>query len=427
MNKSFSTGIALLLSAIAFLVWQGCKKETPNNPSQGLIPPGNPITIQSEPGTGFYISEDFVFSNNVYANIDYVITCPVYVMGGITVVEPGTRLQFATEDAGIFVTNTGAFTANGNADYPILFEGVNKYPGAWAGIFFGTENENNKLNHCVIKNAGGAKAPFMDEKASVGITKEKEELRNNCAWISNTFIYESGGYGVFVSPLRGYFMNFAGNTVAKSTKAPMGMPFRLAGKIQADCALNPDTAQNMLPHIFLFNDGFNQGADLSQPAVMLNHGIPYRVRGTEGITLIDAPLTLKPGVIIEFDFDGGLCIKSNGSLKAEGTITEPITCKGIQGGNGKWVGITIQSESADNLLTHCIITGGGSQKAPWSDGQANVVLGGYTGNAGKASVTQCQITHSGGWAIAKKSGSDLNSSGNQFIDNQQQPDIYIYP
>ncbi len=412
---------------LSLILWSGCRKETPTNPPTGNIPTGNPIVIGSGPEDEFYISENFVFSNNVYNPLDYVINCPVYIMGGNTVVEPGTRISFADEKAGIFVTDQGSFTANGTADRPIIFDGVNKYPGAWAGIFFGTANENNKLNHCIIRNAGGSKVLFMDEKASVGITREKEELRANCAWISNTMVYESGGFGVFVSSLKGNFMNFSANTIAKSAKAPLGLPFRLAAQLTDDCLLNPDTAQNTLPHILLYNDGFNQGNDLFQPAVFLNHGIPYRLRGTEGVTMVNAPLTLSPGTIIEFDFNGGLCIKADGSLRAEGTAAEPITFKGIQGGNGKWVGIAIQSESSENILTNCIITGGGSKKAPWSDGKANLVLGSYTGSNGKASVTQCQITHSGGWAIAKKSSSDLTNLNNQFIDNQNQPDVFIYP
>lgn len=407
--------------------WSGCGKETPTNPPTGKIPVGNPIVIGTGPGSEFYIAEDFVFSNNVYNPLDYVINCPVYIMEGNTVVEPGTRISFAYEEAGIFVTDQGSFTANGTSDRPIVFDGVNKYAGAWAGIFFGTANENNKLNRCIIKNAGGHKPPFMDEEASVGITREKEELRANRAWISNTLIYQSGGFGVFVSSLKGYFMNFSANTIAKSAKAPLGIPFRLASQLAGDCVMNPDTAPNTRPHILLYNQGFNQGNDLFQPAVFLNHGIPYRISGTEGVTMVNAPLTLSPGTILEFDIDGGLCIKQDGSLNAIGTAADPITFKGVQGGNGKWVGIAVQSQSAGNVLSHCIITGGGSKKAPWSDGRANIVLGSYTGSAGKATVSQCQITHSGGWAIAKKSSSDLTESGNQFIDNQNQPDVFIYP
>lgn len=418
-TASFILGISIL---------SACTKQKDDDPNYpNLMPNAEAIIVDIPAGGMFYIDADYTFVNNPYATTDYIINGPVYIAAGHTIVEPGTRIKFTGAESGIYVTGTGGFTGYGTAEQPVYFEGVDTYPGSWRGIFFGTENPVNKLEYCVVKHAGGGKAEFMDEAAAVGITKNAEELQNNCAWISNTIVHQSAGYGIYVSGLKGYFLNFYENTVSNSALAPLGIPFRLAPSVAINNNLNPDSAENTLQYIFLYNDGFNQSVDFNQAGTFENHGIPYRIRGTEGVTLIGAPLTVAAGTTFEFGFDGGFAMKGSGSLRAVGSSQAPITFKGIQGGNGHWVGLAFYTNSAENLLVNCVITGGGSKKSPWSDGQANIVLGNFLGDAGSVSVSNSQIGHSQGWAIAKNQASTLTQSANQFIDNKNQPDVYTYP
>lgn len=415
-----------LVGPLLFLY--SCKKEGggPGPGTQPVLPDADPVVFQTPNGEGFYISENLTFSDNPYAETDYLVKCPLYIQGGVTIVEAGTHIRFSGPEAGIYVIGDGGLTVYGNAQKPVLFDAADPHPGAWKGIFFGTDNQNNKLEHCIIKYAGSSVADLMDEPAAVGITRLNETDRNNCAWITHTQVYGSGGYGIYVSSLKGHFLQFGHNTVSRSNLAPLGMPFRLAPVITTDCVLNPDSAQNTLPYVFLYNDGFNQSIDIEADAQFVNPGIPYRIRGTEGVTLIGAHVTVAPGTTFEFGHEGGFCVRS-GSLTAVGTPAAPIIFKGVQGGNGQWVGLSFHSDDAGNRLENCIVTGGGSKKSPLSDGIANIVLGSYTGASGSVTVTQSQITHSGGWAVAKKQSSVLTQSGNQFIGNVSQPDVYVYP
>jgi len=424
--KTFTRLFVLVFSS-TILFAGSCKKEAESsNPNTSpTLPVADPIVLQAPAGEKFYIGEDYTFSDNVYAETDYLITCPVYIYGGNTLVEAGTKFKFQGQESGIYVVDEGGLTVYGNAGKPVVFDGVDQYPGSWKGIFFGTDHPLNKLEHCIIKYAGSSVADDMDEKASVGITKRNEADQNNGAWITNTFVYASGGYGIYVSSLKGTFYNFGHNTVANSAQSPLGMPFKLAPMITADCNLNPDTAQNTLKYVFLYNDGFNQSIDINQDSHFINPGIAYRIRGTEGVTLIGANVTITPGTVFEFDYEGGFCVRS-GSLNAIGTAAAPIVFKGIQGGDGKWVGLSYHSNSAENQLVHCIVTGGGSKKSPISDGKANIVLGSYVGDLGTVNVTNSEISHSGGWPIAKKSNSTLMQSGNTFIENVSSPDVYNY-
>lgn len=424
--KSFTRLIVLFVASSILLV-SSCKKDDDDNlNTQPTLPNSDPIVFQTPAGDPYYIGSDYLFSNNPFAETDYLITCPVYIYGGHSIVEAGTKFKFQGQESGIYVVDDGGLTVYGQPGAPIIFDAVDQYPGAWKGIFFGNDNQTNKLEHCIIKYAGSSKANFMDEVASVGITNQNEDIRENCAWITNTFIYGSGGFGIYVSSLKGKFLQFGQNTIANSNKAPLGIPFKLAPMITADCNLNPDSAQNTWEYVFLYNDGFNQSIDINQDASLINPGIAYRIRGTEGVTLIGANLTLAPGTVFEFDYEGGFCVRT-GSLNAVGTASEPIIFKGIAGGDGKWVGLSYHSNSVNNQLVNCIITGGGSKKSPVSDGKANIVLGSYLGDLGTLTVTNCEISHSGGWPIAKKQTSTLTQSGNTFVENVSSPDVYIYP
>lgn len=423
------TSTHLLTCALTLFVLfaVSCKKEEdPVSPTGPSYPNADPIVVQMPNNEGFYITGDYHFADNVFAETDYLVTCPIYIMAGTATVEPGVKFKFAGTEAGIYVIETGGFSAVGTLEKPIQFVGVDQYAGCWKGIFFGTDNTNNRLEHCFIKHAGSSPAEFMDENASVGITRLHEDERNNCAAIQNVSIYGSGGFGIYVSSLKGHFLQFGQNTVARCQKSPLGIPFRLAPKITADCVLNPDSAQNTWEYVFLYNDGFNQSVDIAEDADFINPGIPYRIRGTEGVTLIGADVTVAAGTVFEFDYEGGFCVRS-GSLRAVGTPTAPVIFKGIQGGNGRWVGLSFHSNAGDNVLVNCIVTGGGSKKSPLSDGRANVVLGSYLGDVGAVTVTDCRLSHSGGWAIAKKQASALTAAGNQFVDNAAQPDVYTYP
>lgn len=413
--------------ATSVLLMSACKKDDDNNPhTQPILPNSNPIVFQTPTGDGFYIGEDYHFTNNPFAETDYLVTCPIYINDGHTIIEPGTKIKFQGHETGIYVIGNGGLTVYGQPGAPVILDGVEQYPGSWKGVFFGTDNPNNKLEHCIIKYAGSSVAEFMDERASVGITNQHEETQENAAWITDTYIYGSGGYGIYVSSLKGKFYQFGKNMIANSNLSPLGIPFKLAPMITSDCNLNPDTAQNTLKYVFLYNDGFNQSIDINQDASLINPGIAYRIRGTEGVTLIGANLTLAPGTVFEFDYEGGFCVRS-GSLKAIGTASEPIIFKGIAGGEGKWVGLSFHSNSPDNQLVNCIVTGGGSKKSPVSDGKANIVLGSYLGDLGTLTVTNCEISHSGGWPIAKKQTSSLTQNGNTFVENVSSPDVYIYP
>lgn len=76
---------------------------------------------------------------------------------------------------------------------------------------------------------------------------------------------------------------------------------------------------------------------------------------------VEAVLTIKPGVVIEFTSTGSLSTYyETGAINAVGTALEPIIFKGTQDVAGSWKGLYFTSNHVLNELTYCVVTGGGS-------------------------------------------------------------------
>lgn len=77
-------------------------------------------------------------------------------------------------------------------------------------------------------------------------------------------------------------------------------------------------------------------------------------RVTTNIT-ISAALTILPGTVLEFESGAGLRVSDGGSLRAEGTVTNPITFTSASGDRNDWRGVGIFTSSANNVLAYVTI------------------------------------------------------------------------
>lgn len=85
--------------------------------------------------------------------------------------------------------------------------------------------------------------------------------------------------------------------------------------------------------------------------------VDYRVSCVVDIT---EPLTIEPGVVIEFENNAGLGIYDNGSINAVGTADKPIILKGLNGTKGSWRGIHIETNSLNNRFEFVTVQDAGS-------------------------------------------------------------------
>lgn len=420
-----------LLSGLGILVllsMAGCTKDFgPTPPDNNPVAGNDPIQIiPPDGGSEIYIGTSYTFRNDPSAPVDYIISGMVVILDSITTIEPGTVIHFANADCGIRTAYTGALYAAGTEEQPITLCGTDDYKGSWRGLFFGTERYENVLKYCIIRNAGGKQDLNLSENAAVAINSDDEAGKQKMLHIEHCTIENNNGFGFYCGSLNAKINGFMHNTLGGNTRCAVGLPFKYAQVLDPSSNFQPVENPNQYAYIYFYNDGFNQNSDLESPLTLKNLGIPYRFNGSEGITIIGSELNIEAGVSVEFGIDGGFLVKDNGYLHAEGTAASPVVFKGINGNVGSWIGIAFQNNQPSNILRHCHIVGGGSKKAPWSDGRANIVLGDWFGGEGRATIENCILSSSGAWGIARKTGSMLSQSGNTFTLNIAQPDIYNY-
>jgi len=406
---------------------ESCKKDPvdPLNPIN-YGPLYQPDTIGDALGTPIYIVDSTYWKDKTTSDFDYVVRCPIYIIdSSMLFIAEGTKIKFLGQQSGLFTDLGGGILAEGTAAKPIVFEGLEDYVGSWKGIFFGTANPNNKLIYCNIKNAGSEAEEFMGgNRCAVGITNRGDDNQENCAWIEYCNFNKCFGFGVYMNKIKGKFSRFQHNSFKFIQGAPVGIPFRQITMMDKTTSYFDVNSQNTYEYVYTFNIGYNQGSDFPADGLVQNIGVPYRVYGNKGSTNITAEMLVEEGVKFEFEKDAGLCIKDNGRIVALGTASNRIAFKGTPTGPRDWNCIAIQNDN-DNILDYCIIDGAGNKKAPLSDGVANIVLGNYF-NAGKAKITNCIISNSYGWGIAKKQSSNLVQFTNSFFIISNSPDIYNY-
>lgn len=77
---------------------------------------------------------------------------------------------------------------------------------------------------------------------------------------------------------------------------------------------------------------------------------------------IEAPITIQPGVVVQFEADAGWYVRNNGSLRAVGTDGARIELTGTASTPGAWKGLLFDSEESRNQLSYVDIryAGGGA-------------------------------------------------------------------
>lgn len=125
------------------------------------------------------------------------------------------------------------------------------------------------------------------------------------------------------------------------------------------------------------------------------NGVDYTI--TTNLVL-NANLTIKPGVTIMFENGAGIQVNEEGSITAIGAVSNKILFTSKSGKRGDWKGITVLSTNAKNVFSYCKIEQGGG------NGTANLTIG-AADNTASAEISFSEITASkfAGVVIAKGS------------------------
>jgi len=345
------------------------------------------------------INEDTVFDGC------YKITRNIFGISKDTLltIKPGSTILFS-EGGGINVD--GALNAVGTAQRPILFTAEQKTAGYWGAIRFrGSNDTRNELAHATIEYGGGASLHDEGSLHTIGNYGADNRLK-----LSNLTIKHSASHG-FNLEGRTKLDKFENITSTKNAKTAGVVNMNILGDIDRVS----DFTGNLGGDYIVVKYG-----DVEKSTTWKKLTVPLNIQ--RDISIYDEViLTLEAGVHLVFNNDKKLTTGPLGALKAIGTESEPILFTGKQKTTGYWMGITIGSDSTNNILENTIFeyAGGGS-----SDGAVYLNTSYVASSGVRANITSSIFRNNSSYGIYISYNDDAIynkdiESSNTFINNEK--------
>lgn len=193
-------------------------------------------------------------------------------------------------------------------------------------------------------------------------------------------------------------LELGGTIGADSTLPDLGVPYRVTAPLVVEATLTLE------PGVVLV---FGAGAGLT-----VNAGGSLVAVGTATDTIRfvgadEAEVTVEPGAYLEFAEAATFTVESGGSLYAVGTAEDTIRFVGAEASPGYWSGIRVLTNSDSNVLTYVDIGHGGRVD------QGTVTVGA----AAKLTVTNSHVHDSRTYGIYANTGAVVTLTDNTYANN----------
>lgn len=319
------------------LTVMSCSKDDSEDPTSpvGTNPP-------TELACDYFLEESRTLVNDPEAPVDYVINCIARIKNDV-IIEPGVVINFDT-GAGLKIEEDGSMVAVGTTDKPILFTGVDKAPGAWAGVAFLSPNVNNKMEYVTIEYGGGEKIHANVRPANITVSYDTRLEINNCTFRS------SEEYGMFAySNTQELHVN---NSVFTKNAIPVfsDMTPQLLTVLNAsnDYSGNDDDRVYLRAHSTI----------ITTDATWQKINVPYVLSGNLGTAEDLTTLTVEPGVHVFVAFGTEIESGDQTSFQFVGTQQDPIIFEGADPTPGSWDGFRLHN-AVNSKMEHMIIAHAG--------------------------------------------------------------------
>jgi hypothetical protein len=284
----------------------------------------------------------------------------------------------------------------GTATNRIRFLADRQERGYWRSLSFWTNSAANQLSYVDVSYGGGG---TNTHNANVEVTGGAQ-LR-----LDNAVLEQSAGVGLYAAG-NASIPGFSTNTLRNNADVGVRVPDQLVGSLDAG---SDYASGNGTPYV----DAYAWGVSTAQTWRVT--AIPIRFSGQ---TVINAALTLVPGVTILFRADGSWAV-SSGGLTAIGTAASRIRFLGEQATPGYWRGLMFWNASAANELTYTEIAHGGG--STFSRAASIDVASG-----GSLRLTNSTVHDGAGWGLyaefsATVTPTPLSAAGNVFTNNALGP------
>jgi hypothetical protein len=273
--------------------------------------------------------------------VDYLIECNMQVNNNL-VIEPGVVIAFAA-GTGLDIRDDGSISAVGTASEPILFTGVEKVKGSWAGVMVQSSSPLNKLQFVTVEYGG--QTGYWPNSVSGNVST----WANARLLMNNNKLNKSITYGLNV-----YHLGAANVTLNENTYRENQTPLRVNGNSIWIPSPTDDYTGNVESKVEVVLYSSSIGEDMTWRKI----NVPYKVTGTHNLT-ISANLTIDPGTHIEMGQNTGINVNENGSLKIVGSPSDRIVIRGDLGVKGSWHKIFYKGTNVNNEIGFADILHGG--------------------------------------------------------------------
>ena len=399
--KTNSILTKLTVVAAALIFFSSCSKKedvTPNN-----IMAYRNDGSQSQNLDMSTISTDMVLEDRVNG-VDYTISNNIQLNANLTI-KPGVTVMFKN-GAGIQVNEEGSLTAIGANGNLILFTSESGKRSAWKGITVLSNSARNVISYCKIEHGGMANS-FGTGNIIVGSGTNTGEIE-----ISNNEITASGSNGILIS--EGSKVNgFMGNKIHTNSAFPVSMHITDA----VNMADGNQFVNNGKEFIQVTGDG---ASSISKAISLKKLNESFLV---SGMIVAGNKFSVASGSRVYMDNGSEVIIDGTtgrGSFCAVGTEANPISIAAIYNGTGMWHAIRFRSsDSNENKIEYCTISGGGASDGSNAEGMISVVNDGD--GSSNIIIRNSTIINSAAIGIyIQSTHSEYNSdiiSGNVFSNN----------
>jgi hypothetical protein len=337
------------------------------------------------------------------AKPDYLVTKDIVVSAKLTIAQ-GVVIAFE-ENKSLQIYPDGILIAKGTPMERVYFTGKVKQKGYWKGILFLSSNVQNELENVSVEFGGSTPLPEM------GMIKANIALAGNAYSgstlnISNSTIYGSGGYGLYIagrSQLNYFFANYFNDNTLSAVYVPAAQLHKV----------------DFFTH-YTGNNGFNGvetggviHSDTEVTWSYFNDGSKYLV--TEDLVL-ESGVKISEGASFEFASNVMLKVTPTGYLNASGSDFKPVTFAARQKTpNSYWKGIYFASGNASNTLLYTNISHAGSSQMPDMNDKANVAVA----PGAKVLIQHSTLEKGLGWGLVAAPASQFNddiATANLYVD-----------
>ena len=344
---------------------------------------------------------------------------PAYQMSGFfevnapVTLDPGVHLRFEP-NAGMRVNDGGALIADQDA---LVIDGVTRrvrffradLDTPWRGLLFRADDLPSTLNDVEVSGAGSEAMLELhgtDVAANISVDNDAQLSLTNS--LINTRL-AAEVHGLFLMP-RGGLTTFRSNRFVFQEKAGAAyIPDRQMGKMDEETTILEGNYVRVYPTGDLDR---NMTVSPLRRSPRNEQRSRYRL---DGFFDVDATITIKPGVEIEFAEAAAVRVNDGGAIIAEGTAEDKIVMTGMEETPGYWRGVLFRADDRSSQLNYVEVAYGGREKFGGVDEPANLAIE----PVASLSLNNSIIRNSAGWGtwVDHINFDPLSGSGNSYSAN----------